>query len=382
MRAYLTYLILALLSLSQIVSAQSLLGPTNRLWEGMEVGADGFSGVLLRHRPDQMTFALPQSFWALSLEMRKQMLGQRYWQGLYNYPKLGWTFLMQSFGNDQVLGRSYSLYPFLDLDLVKRGNLSLSFRVGYSFAWLPKKFDIETNPENTAIGSRLNNLTMLGLFAEYRFAERWYLRAGGQFTHTSNARYKQPNLGLNTAKLRFGLSYQLKPVESLSEYPYDEYPLAKRWRPFVRFGLAGKEQKVAGGPRYLAYSVSAGAGWMYSRKNQLQLGMMLVYDRAIEAFMIEQEIPFRNENPNFRPIRPALLVGHEFLFGRVGVLTQTFWYLDKPFVGEEFMGFQIGPSIYWKQPQHWDRLNFFAGIYLKAHKAVADYVELTVGFGW
>ncbi|MEL6588819.1 MAG: acyloxyacyl hydrolase [Bacteroidota bacterium] len=373
---------ICLLTTSLTLPAQSLLGPTNRLWEGMEIGADYFSGFTIRHRPAQMTFGLPDPFGAVSLEMRKQMLGQRYWQGLYGYPKLGWAFLAQEFGNNEVLGRSYSLYPFLDLDLLRKGDFSVSFRLGYSFAWLPRKYDRISNPENTAIGSRLNNLTMLGVLAEYRFAERWTLRLGGQLTHTSNARYKQPNLGLNTAKVRFGLSYQIQPVDSLSQTAYLGFGTIRRWRPYVRAGLGGKEEKIGGGPRYPVYNLAAGVGWVYSLKHQLLLGLNLSYDRAIEAFMIEQDIPFRNESPKFRPIRPSLLIGNEFLFGRVGILTQTFWYLDKPFVGDEFMGFQVGPTLYWRHLQDRQGAKLFAGIYLKAHKAVADHVEVSIGIGW
>jgi hypothetical protein len=199
-------------------------------------------------------------------------------------------------------------------------------------------------------------------------------------THASNARFQQPNLGLNTAALRFGLAYTPQPLEKRVAYDYSVYPFARQWKPFFRVELAVKELKAAKGPRYPVWTGAAGVQWHFRRQNQLLAGLGLSHDQATEAFMKEFGIP--REPGQWNYLRPHLFLGHEFLLGRVGILTQTFFYLDQPFQGQDFMGFQIGPNLYFTHPRDLPGINGFVGIYLKAHRAIADYAGLTVGMSF
>ncbi|RMG64326.1 MAG: acyloxyacyl hydrolase [Bacteroidetes bacterium] len=349
-------------------TAQSLPG-------GMELALDGFQGRTLRHR-STMVFALPRPARGLRLEASWQTDGSRPWHHLHHLPRLGWSVMMLDYVNPEVLGRAWSLVPFIDAFFLRRERLRLGMRVGFGLGWLDHPYDRLTNPGNNAIGSAINNTTMLSLLGQVRVAPHWWLRAGGTLSHNSNARLQVPNLGLNTAKLRLGLAYAItpdRPVQAAAPLPPARRPVGIT----LRTGLAYVEEKVPEGPKYPVHVLAAYLDYPLSPKSRLLGGFEAAFDRGIQAFFLDNDIP---KGPgNQQPWRYSAIVGHELLIGRVGVMTQTFVYLNDPFSDRDSWGFKLGPQVYLHPPTRQPAANAFLGVYLKAHRAIADYAELVLG---
>lgn len=350
--------------------AQSIQLPS-----GFQLAFDYQQGNTLRHR-STMVFALPDPARAYSLDIGRETNGSRAWHRYFGYPRVGVSAWMQDFGNREVLGRSWSIHPFLDFNLLYWESLRLRARLAYGFTWVDRIHHPDTNAINNAIGSNLNNITSLGLLGEWTLFQRLILRGGLTLTHNSNGRLRVPNLGLNTAKWRVGLGYMLRPAERLSTARTSEPELPRRVVGVFRTALAFKEDKTAFGPQYPVYIVSAGIAKWLGPKSRLVGGYEYFYDQGVEAFNRNQEIP----EGLFKPNRHLIYAGHEFLIGHFGMMTQFFAYMDPPFQSRDPWGVKLGPHYYfWHPVRHPDR-NLFVGAYLKAHKAIADYAELMVGF--
>lgn len=356
--------------------ANCIVGQSNRALSGLQIGGEYFTGKLLYHRPTLMNFPVYTPVRGVFLEVGKQTDGSKYWHKANGYPYAGWRMVVQDFGNRDVLGKAYGIQPFGDFFIFRTRHISSYFRYAMGLDWITRPYDRQTNTENTAIGSHLNNLTTLSLGTEIRLDAHFRLRVSGSFVHTSNARVWYPNLGLNTMVVQAGLHYQFQPVGEYYSFPYDSTTHYKKIMLNMRVGLAVKEEKVAGGPQYPVYIFSAFVSKMVSRKNKVMVGWEIFSDQAIKGFVVNQDIP-SEQYPPF--LRQNVYIGHEFIFGQVGLITQVFLYVDRPFEGKNYFGIKLGPQWYFFKPQNSPRINVFSGIYLKTHYAVADYPEMTLG---
>lgn len=342
---------------------------------GLEIALDGYQGRTLRHRAT-MVFALPQPARALSLEASWQTDGHLPWHHQHGLPRLGWSLVVLDYGNPAVLGRAWSLVPFIDAPLLRRPGLRLGFRVGFGIGWLDRPYDRLTNPGNNAIGSHVNNTTMVSLLGQVRLGSLWWVRAGATVSHNSNARLQVPNLGLNTTKLRLGLAYTLSPARPRQEAP-PVPPPRRALGLSLRTGLAYVEEKTPQGPKYPVHVMAAYLDRPLSPKSRVLVGVEAAFDRGIQAFFLDHDIA---RGPgNRQPWRYSAIVGHELLLGRTGVMTQAFLYLNDPLGDSDSWGFKLGPQVYLIPPERQPQVNAFVGIYLKAHRAIADYAELVLG---
>lgn len=363
------------ISLICIVGLSNLSAQKLKLPSGSQIAFEYQQGRTLRHR-ETMVFALPNPARAYSLDVAREMDGSRAWHRRYGYPRVGFSAWLQDFGNPEVLGRSWSLHPFIDFNVWTLKDFRLRFRLAYGLAWIDRIHHPDNNAINNAIGSHINNVTSLGLLAEYWIAQRLIVRGGATLSHNSNGRLSVPNLGLNTTKLRVGIGYMLRPPERIKTQREAEVNLPKRLIVTARFGLAFKEDKTAFGPKYPVYILAVGAARWLGPKSRVFAGYEFSHDQTNAAFNRNQEI----EEGVFRPNRHLGFLGHEFIIGHVGIMTQYFAYLDPPFAGGDSWGFKIGPHWYFRQPVEHPDQNVYFGVYLKAHKAVADFAELTLGF--
>jgi hypothetical protein len=348
--------------------------------EGLQFGVEGLRGTTFLHSPN-MRFSIPDQPWGLDLEAMCQTQGSRAWHQVFNYPRFGIGLKFRSFGNDPILGYTLGLVPQIDFPLKRNQHWSLWWRFGFGASFITRPYDRFDNPTNTAIGSRFNNLTILGAFGEWHLNPRFRLRLGGVLTHTSNGGVKMPNLGINTGKLLLGLVYRVDTLDARrsSELRFRPFQQQIVWN--VRAGLGGEQLIAAHGPSYPIYILQLYASRFLGRGSKLNLGMEYNYYSSLDAFN-------RNLDPdvipnNFDPSRFSLTLGHELVFGQVSFLVSMFMYVDHPFEGGQWWGNKLGPMIYLHDPSEpGRRRNIFIAGYLKSHTYIADYVELSLGMSF
>lgn len=123
----------------------------------------------------------------------------------YDAPYWGAMFLYLNPGNQQVLGNTYSLVPYMQLHLVNQPKFKIKTKLGLGSGWVEKTYDRVENFKNTAIGSHVNLVVHLNLNASLNVFANTYLNAGLNFTHLSNGATVLPNLGLNIPTLNVGI---------------------------------------------------------------------------------------------------------------------------------------------------------------------------------
>ena len=122
-----------------------------------------------------------------------------YWGSLYPYAVQGIGVACNTFFNASELGNPVSVYVFQTsriASLAPRLSLDYEWNFGASFGW--KKYDPDSNPLNTVVGSRINAYINLGFFLNWAIDPQTHLKAGVDVTHYSNGNTRYPNAGVNT----------------------------------------------------------------------------------------------------------------------------------------------------------------------------------------
>ncbi|TVQ88862.1 MAG: hypothetical protein EA393_08145, partial [Bacteroidetes bacterium] len=125
-----------------------------------------------------------------------------------NRPKLGAGYFFSNLGNHEVLGNIHSLYMSI-LYPVYTGRLSVEFNSNLGIGYATKPHDPENNPNNKAIGSRLNFYGQLSFTGRVPLGDsRWVFRPGVSFHHVSNGTVVAPNSGINKLTFHAGFDFR------------------------------------------------------------------------------------------------------------------------------------------------------------------------------
>lgn len=117
---------------------------------------------------------------------------------------------------EKDLGHPVNIYLFQGAHLCSftdRLSLDYEWNFGLSAGW--KKYDEDSNPLNTAIGSKVNAYINLGFMLSYRLSPSWKISAGVEGTHYSDGNTRLPNAGVNLIGGRIGITYTMGSGERL-----------------------------------------------------------------------------------------------------------------------------------------------------------------------
>lgn len=125
---------------------------------------------------------------------------------LYPHAYQGIGLSYHTFFCPAELGNPVSVYAFQGAPIIRfspRLSFDYEWNFGASFGW--KKYDEQYNPQNMAIGSKINAYINLGFAFNWQLHPQWKLAAGADFTHFSNGNTHYPNGGLNVIGGRIGV---------------------------------------------------------------------------------------------------------------------------------------------------------------------------------
>lgn len=130
-----------------------------------------------------------------------------YFGRMYPHAVQGIGVGYHSFFNSAELGNPWSVYVFQTsriASITPRLSFDYEWNFGASFGW--KKFDIESNPYNRVVGSKVNAYLHLGFLLNWQLDAQTSLRAGVVATHFSNGNTGYPNAGVNTVGATIGIT--------------------------------------------------------------------------------------------------------------------------------------------------------------------------------
>lgn len=308
----------------------------------------------------------------LEAEYNVQTDGSALWQAAYKKPRIGTSLLFAGLNHREILGYAIAGYYHVDIPILQSKKTVFSGRIGAGLSYLTKRFDLKTNPKNTAIGSHINSTIAGNLNIKHNFKEGYFIEAGIAFTHFSNALFRSPNLGLNLVTIQTAITKDIFKYKCSCEKQNKKTTLyhKKKWGVAIDAGIAGKSIYIGDKTIYTAYNISTQVHLRLSHISKLKAGIEFFHDNALVQEMYRQQLFTGEEKSAARQI--GIYLGHELWFSRVAVLFRSGYYIyDK---------WEKNGKIYQK---YGIKYQFHKHTYIyaqvKTHFASADYALWGIG---
>lgn len=340
-------------------------------------------GKLWRHSPKMKFYPEGESIFC-GINLSFQTKGDQYWHQYYKNPKYGIGFHYLTLGSPKaILKDGFGLYPYLDLHIGRIGAADLRLFLGCGLAYLNGIYDIRERPDQTAIGSHLNNLTSVQTRIRFPVFGKQYGFLGLSLNHFSNGAYKTPNLGLNFLSLVGGIEFAT--TESVDDKHSDNVIMLvpepqSDWSYSLEYGIALKENLSPGGPKFLIQTFALDLGYYYS------------YFKSIRA-IIEYE-----HNPLSAFLEVSSTRAGSLKEGRSAARNLFFYCSHSWEIGPVIVAGRLGYALYDKElsnskfpvltklnmaykipfPDQWS-IEPYLGFSLKTRLFTADYISLVAG---
>jgi hypothetical protein len=322
---------------------------------------------------EALDYLIQDDIYAFDLSVSFPTYGKDYWEKLYNYPRTGVGYSYWSLGNNDVLGKAYALYSYINIPFFKRTEkLSFNYQISYGGAYLSKKFDIYEDHLNRAIGSHTNIYIRLGIDGKIRLFPRCEMVIEAGATHFSNGKTKLPNYGINTGSFSLGFNYLFNDNGTTIQEP--EIPeIDKRYVQSVICSAGSKVYDNLFGKRYFLSSVSYNLERIVNHKRKIGLGADFFYDGSISEALASEEGTLEKDFAKL--IRFGLHTSYAIRYKQL------------------IMGIQIGHYLYSKctvftliynriSIQYLVTRNMVGSIAIKSHMGKADCLECGIGYYW
>jgi len=316
-------------------------------------------GFLLAHRGLMAHLPLAPAV-ASELSYIYQTKNTKPWHEAYRNPMVGGTLFFGSVGNNDILGRFTGLYGFVELPIIKYKAYRLDFRFSTGLGYTNRPFDPVLNPENVAIGSKVNALMCYALKQSLRFKQTG-ITLGIDMTHFSNASYQMPNLGINVPYLSVGVQRFFA-----QDTPKQQTTLEK---PKFTYGLtailSAKEMRPVGVGRYPVYAMSLFGRKYFGPKAGLEASVDIIYKTGLLSH------PSYPNAASLDPLQIGLFLGYVQPFDRVHFIYGVGVYVRDVLRPDVPVYIRLGSRYALTK-------DLEALVTLKTHFAKADYMELGI----
>ena len=285
------------------------------------------------------------------------------YKNFYGFPVQGLTVSYFNFDN-AILGKGIVTAYFLEPEIRFGKKAGVHFRTALGAIWLSNPYNAQHNPGNHSYSSYLSGYVSVAAEPYLLLLPKWQLMLSANYRHTSNGGFKLPNKGINWITGEVMLCYfptQKKDITLVfQQYMQQPYKKFLRWEAFLFGAVRGIDDTTT-----TRYGVAGGgiqAGKQTGKTHAFTLALELYYDNADKQQM-------KIEAASNSGIKCAAMMGHEFLWGKYIFSQQVGVYL--------FDATPYYPSWY----HRWGLYciindKWMAGINLKAHKQVANFVDV------
>ena len=328
-------------------------------------------GFILVHRVSigHLVKGYPTSY---ELNIVKPSVGDHLWQLENNLPEMGLSLQLIDFANPQQLGYAVTAAPFIEIPLNVKVKASRPvLRVCWGLTYITKSFDIWENHKNTAIGSHYN------AFVQFRFA--WHLKLtenlrfepGITFSHASNGKAKNPNLGLNIVSLSAGLNFRIpgkKPVKTVTSI--DSSTRARSKNELVAIGSVGINQRSINTEMLTSYVLSLTYQRNVRNTHKFSFGTDIFYDQIYQQDYAEKN---EKEPEGIDKYRVSLRAGYSYNVGRISFPIEIGVYAFQKINPDAMLVSRLGARYYHKS-------GLVVSFGLRTHFAVAYDFEYGLGY--
>lgn len=293
-------------------------------------------------------------------------MADRY-DSLYRYPLVGGGVSFSTLSNAEVFGNAWTAAGYYLVPLGQRSRrMQWNYQLGFGLTYISRIFSFDDNMPNVAIGCHWNVFVRLGLGYRLKVRDGLAWLGGINLTHYSNGKMGAPNLGLNTIAVYTGVNYTLSGTVGYR----GAIPVLPPSAPvYVVYSAGIKYPGNFAQTSYFISSVSLNAGLRRSYKGYPQVGLDVFMDKSMPVTM-------ESNGMDSQPSDAFSLgahVGYDAVYRRLMATVQVGYLAYSPYVELTRMYSRIG-FRYALTPR------LFGSIAIKAHYAVADFIEWGVGY--
>ena len=325
-------------------------------------------GFLLAHRSNVQVLVKDYSK-SLEFTLAKKFSGKEDWEVKYAYPYAGISFMMLDFGNPEQLGKGYSLFGFYNFPIVSGERFEFNFKIGFGPGYVEKVFDKKDNYKNQVVSAHFNGFAFGNFNAKYTFAEQYTLSGGISISHFSNAAARKPNLGINVPAINVGLGYRFKEVDKVSRDKDYAFDYDKSWNHDLVAGGGRKANEIEG-PEYGIFSLAYALTRRFSFKSRLGAGADLFYNSAHRGLTNEEGYEISTGSDIFQM---GVNVSYMLQINQLGLFINQGFYLYDKWKDD-------GPIYHRMGFRYLVKDQLILNVSMKTHWAVADHVELGIGY--
>lgn len=289
------------------------------------------------------------------------------WSELYNYPEYGLGYLHQNLGNNEILGKSDAIFPYIDFPLFKNNAINIYSHIGMGIAIVSKRYHPTENYKNVIISSKANAFILLAINSDVELKKNFKITAGASLNHISNGAMKKPNKGLNIACYNIGLKYDFN---SKKHFKKQENQTVKKQKEINLIISSGYNQaSLRDKHKYMFVSVNAEYAKRINKKHQIAYGIDLFYNKSINRgnWNLKPKTSFADQFHQGIHFSHKLIISDFALVSDIGVYT---FYKTEP---ETPIYFRIGM-------QQRIAKHFILNVTLKSHMGKADFIEWGIGY--
>ena len=305
---------------------------------------------------------------SLDISLVKETVGKNLWEQLYNYPEYGVSLFYSTLGNDEVFGRELALTYFVRLYFLSRKRFRLYNRTGIGLSYITRKFDLNNNYLNVAVGSHLNAHFNFRIGGNYVLTKKISLNLGVSFNHLSSANTSEPNLGLNYMTGYGGVTYRLG--EQTEKQTLAVPPHTKENSFLLFASVGGKRSRSLASQYFLTSSLSLEFNRALTRKFRFGLGGDLFFDNSVRVGMEKKEEEYK---PSDR-FQTGIHASVALVYGKLSLSIQQGIYLlllekvgEYPLYNRGTIQYQVNPHLALR-------------LAMKSHFNVLDFPEVGVGY--
>jgi len=256
----------------------------------------------------------------------------KYWHSVYNYPEIQIRAVYANYGNNAILGSSFSVLPELHQYTPIGNSYCVDWHVGYGLTFFNKPYDAVKNPLNLVVGSSIMTTPSVGIGFGKKINNCTY-SISLNYRHSSNGHFSVPNIGTNVPLVGIGVKYSpsvraIDPPDIL-----DTINVNKR----IRFSLGGGygiheiEGTLfpSGGPKYNVVYGRLEASYRLNHKSSLHSGLTCNFSEAARYFILNESMFGGRAKGN--DVKVVGYVGHEFHFSHLGIYLDLGVNLYDPF---------------------------------------------------
>lgn len=330
------------------------------------IGVNLDYGFLIKHTPSLRAIddAYPK---AIALDWSKLLLTKSAWDFCNCFPRVGVDLAYWNWDNKDVLGSGILSMAYAETYFRTQKKTNFFFRMGLGGAYLTNPYDENTNPLNESYSTHLSFALMVGAGINYRIYNSWNIRLLAKYNHTSNGGISTPNKGLNFPSLSLGVHKSLEPViyPNLTKIGKREPPEQKERISIAHFS-GWSNAAVGDKDKFYVFGFMGKYSRWIGGRSALTGGTELIFD-----YSRREQIKLDDANANF--FQAAALIGHEFWLGKVTFSQELgiYYYND----------YRITDDVYQRYGLTYNfNKKISVGFNLKAHRHVADFFDLRIGY--